>query len=580
MAAWQAWIFIGAAVAAAVWVFRRKVQPPPIVVPSLTIWRQVLDRPRPRAWWERVRRAVSLVLTAVIAGALAMAIARPAPRVGGSAAGRLLIVLDSSWSMGARTAAGGTRWQRAIAEARALAESSGRDDVALATTADGLIEGPTLDTALVETALGRLSPSGGEGTAWPRIEGVASTHFFTDGAVARVLDPAVVIHSVFEPAQNVAITAFVARPATSANAGAEVYLEVSNFAPVGQRVHVTVTRETTLLLDRSVDIGAGGALREVLPLDANGGARLGARVSAPANALAVDDSAVAWLATADPVTVAVVSDEPDAFARLLRHDPSVTATFVRPADYKPVTADVIVFDRWLPPDPPAHPALYIEPPAAAWLGRAGVEETAPRWTASSSHAVLDGVDPFTLEIGHVRSYQAAAVTPIAVSEKGTPVVSILDSPQARAVILGFGPADSNLASAPAFPVLVGNALEWLAHPASGEPRTPGPMELSSSTARVTGPNGALVPVVRSGDRALVDLREPGLYLIDAGGSKRVVGVNVGRPDIANVMRTTLTNSDPARSGGFAGRPWWMFGVMAAFVLLILEWVTWQRRVTV
>ena len=39
---------------------------------------------------------------------------------------------------------------------------------------------------------------------------------------------------------------------------------------------------------------------------------------------------------------------------------------------------------------------------------------------------------------------------------------------------------------------------------------------------------------------LADLRGPGLYLIDAGGSRRVVGVNVGRPEIANAMRSSLS----------------------------------------
>ena len=99
MAAWQAFLLMAVAVAAAVYLFRLRVRPPKIAVPSLLLWRKVLDQKRDLSWWERVRRAVSLVATALVALALALAVTRPGPRVTAASRGRLLIVLDSSWSM-------------------------------------------------------------------------------------------------------------------------------------------------------------------------------------------------------------------------------------------------------------------------------------------------------------------------------------------------------------------------------------------------------------------------------------------------------------------------------------------------
>src|SRR6185295_17943811 len=115
----------------------------------------------------------------------------PAIAASGAAAGagtRVLVVIDSSWSMLAKTSGGETRWDRAIAEARRLAASS--DQVALATTADGLVEGPTEDTVLIESALGKLTPSGSDGvfSSLPVVSGMDSVHFITDGAAARSLD--------------------------------------------------------------------------------------------------------------------------------------------------------------------------------------------------------------------------------------------------------------------------------------------------------------------------------------------------------------------------------------------------------
>ena len=114
---------------------------------------------------------VSLAATVLVALALAIAVTRPELRLAAGSQGRLLIVLDSSWSMRAQTPEGDTRWQRAVAGARALALSAG-SEVAVATTADGLVEGPTSDSALIATAFDRLEPAGGEGQAWPRVDGV------------------------------------------------------------------------------------------------------------------------------------------------------------------------------------------------------------------------------------------------------------------------------------------------------------------------------------------------------------------------------------------------------------------------
>lgn len=583
LASWQALLLIAGAGVAAAWLFFVKVRPPRVVVPSLLLWSRVLDEARTLSRWERVRRAVSLAITVLIALALAVAVTRPGPRAQASAAqGRLLVVMDSSWSMRAEMPSGGTRWQRAVSGARSLVLSSGSETIALATTADGLVEGPTSDTALILTALERLTPSGGDETRWPRVDGVAATHFFTDGATGRALDQDVVIHSVYEPAPNVGITAFGARPATSSTSTASAYLEFGNYADTAQTVRLTVTRDAAVLIDRRVELQAGEVVRESLPLGPEGGARLRAHVTAPRNALAVDDDAVAWLTMADPVSLTVVSENASALADLFKHDPNVKATFVKPSAYTPATTDVVIFDRWLPATAPARPVLAIAPPASSWLGRPGREELAPKWTQAAAHPILDGVDPYTLDITKVRAYEGPSLTVLARSERGTSLVSVVDDASTRAVVLGFSAGESNLAAAPAFPVLIGNAIEWLARPAAGETRASGPVELPTSTSRVTAPDGQAVPLVRAGDRVMAQLSAPGLYLVEAAGSRSVIGVNVGTPDVANLTRTTLSEADRRRSDvfGLGGRPWWTYAVVLALVLLLAEWWTWQRRVTV
>jgi hypothetical protein len=98
---------------------------------------------------------------------------------------------------------------------------------------------------------------------------------------------------------------------------------------------------------------------------------------------------------------------------------------------------------------------------------------------------------------------------------------------------------------------------------------------------VTAPDGGQAPLVRTGDRTIATLAKPGLYLVEAGGSRGVITVNVGGPEVSNLTRTSLPPSaTAAAAGGGGGRSWWVYGVVIAFVLALVEWITWQRRITV
>ena len=582
MAVWQALALIGVAGVAAWLLFRIKVRPPRVQVPTLLLWRKVFDKGREMTWWERVRRAVSLAATILIAVSLALAVTRPGPGTGPAAQGRTLIVLDSSWSMAARTSSGETRWQRAVRQARSLAAAAGGGDVALATTADGLVEAPTSDLALIETAIDRLAPSGGEDAAWPRMPGTDHVHFITDGATDRVLGKEVTIHSVFEAASNVAIVAFGARPAAAGAAAGEAYVQVANYSAAPKQVRLTVTRGTTVVSSNSVEMAAGEAVSQVVPLPPAGGARLIARVEASDDALAEDNEAFAWIDGADPLEVTVVSESPGPIATLAGADSTrVRVTYVKPAEYRPSRDGVVIFDRWLPGEPPGRPALAIAPPAAEWLGKRGQEEKAARWTVAASHPVVAGVDALTVDVKKVSGYDGPNLAAVAKSDGGTPLVLVADTSDRRIVVWSFALADTNLANAPGFPVLMGNTLEWLGRPSYGVLRKPGPVRLPPSTSRVVSPAGQPVPLVRTTDAVVARLPQPGLYLVDAAGSRGVVGVNVGDPQVSNVSRSSLTEAAASQvAAGGAGWPWWMWAVAIGFMLVAAEWWTWQRRVTV
>ena len=147
--------------------------------------------------------------------------------------------------------------------------------------------GPRRTLAPLDAALDRIRPAGGDPTAWPPLAGADTVHYVTDGAVPRPLPSGIQVHSVFESAPNVGMTAFDVRAAATSEQAGTAYLEIVNFADAGQNVHLIIRRGDSAILDRHVQVHAGEALRQMVPLSRGGDSRLRVHVDAPQNALAV-----------------------------------------------------------------------------------------------------------------------------------------------------------------------------------------------------------------------------------------------------------------------------------------------------
>jgi hypothetical protein len=168
-----------------------------------------------------------------------------------------------------------------------------------------------------------------------------------------------------------------------------------------------------------------------------------------------------------------------------------------------------------------------------------------------------------------------------VSEQGTPLIAVENTPARRQVVLAFSVGDSNLAATPAFPVLVGNAIDWLGRPIRNLHQHPGPIELPPDTLRVLAPTGRSVPIARFDDRVLTTLDAPGLYLAQSPDGQSVIRVTLGDMRRSNLLASTLAASpSPQTPLESPGRPWWMWAATAALALTVLEWIAWQRRITV
>jgi hypothetical protein len=113
----------------------------------------------------------------------------------------------------------------------------------------------------------------------------------------------------------------------------------------------------------------------------------------------------------------------------------------------------------------------------------------------------------------------------------------MDRPIARSQSGRFRRRISNLANAPAFPCCSATPSSGSRVHRMASCAELGPWSCPAGNRARGVADAWPVPVVKSGDRAVARLSLPGLYLVEAGGARGVIGVNVGDPDVSNLSRS-------------------------------------------
>jgi pimeloyl-ACP methyl ester carboxylesterase len=222
-----AWIVVS--LLAVVLLYQLKPSPRRLTVSSALVWRRVL-RERARTP-DRLRWWVSLLLAVAVALMLALGLTRPELGAFGGAAERVLLVLDNSATLATLTADGKTRWNHAIERAREIVRAGGPGSRYMVADAQRTIASPRFEEPDVALAtLGRLRLVTGGRPVFPDVPRVGGsgvrTVLATDG-VADLLPPAQTeTLSVFQPADNVGITAFDLRAAPGDRRRYQAFVEV------------------------------------------------------------------------------------------------------------------------------------------------------------------------------------------------------------------------------------------------------------------------------------------------------------------------------------------------------------------
>ena len=287
--------------------------------------------------------------------------------------------------------------------------------------------------------------------------------------------------------RNVGITALEVRPQPLEHGKVEAFIELQG-APVGEAPYETqleVLRGGELVLLQRVEVAPGGVERLLLPLDSSQGDRVTIKISAEGDVLSADDVVHAQLPASRPIRVAWVTGEGDPFTQLalaaIQADGQLEVFQVPPAQWPLAPGadgrppfEVVIFDAFLPEvwDERLQ-AIVIDPPRA--LGPVRVARLEHGLPLSGLRSVADG-HPLLYGVasGRVALLQtcvlesSGGLTPLWVGSAG-PVLSAGEVRGQRLLVMGFSALRSErLGYLATWPLLLGNAVLWLAQPGNEE----------------------------------------------------------------------------------------------------------------
>jgi hypothetical protein len=548
------------------WLYLQRRPPTRVVVPALALWEALLpEAERSLAPRRRALTAPPFWLALAIALTLIFALADPVPSAD-AAAHNVLIAIDRSASMAAHDVAP-SRLTATKAAARAWIEAlPPSDNVALVAVDRGSVAltSFTPERARVLRALDAIAQSGEPGDLLPAsalaidlLSPLPSPQLvlFSDGNLEHVAQArrALATHpeiqlrhvSIGHSTRNVAITRFALRRYPLDPTHQESLLALHNFGARREPLTLRVVAAGGLLYEESLTLEPLESLTRTLADLPSGGARLTAELTLASgpDALASDDRASVALPARPRTRVLAVSRDDRYLDAALLLDDSLDVSVLDPAAFVGAAGfDVVIFDGVLPKAPVDVAALYLGPlgEGALPLARAALVERPFFERIDKQHPLLR-----ELALGDVNVARAVTLKlepgDLAIAESslqhGLRVPLIVEGARAGVpfLALAFDLRESDLPLRAAFPLLVLRALDRLASRGG----------LSAGVSIAQGPHtfaGAIAP----------------------------------RADVFG--RTPAGAPLPAVEAHHA-TPWWRVLIVLALGLLLLEWLTFQRRWT-
>lgn len=419
--------------------------------------------------------------------------------------------------------------------------------------------------------------------------------------------------------RNVGIVAFNVRRYFQNKLSYEVLVEIQNFGVETENVQFTLFAGNDAVDVKTLEIKGGDKIRKIYP-DLGGGEdrelrgkiTMLPRTDPDTNAVisgpddfALDDQAFALLPERRKQKILLVSHDNLYLEGALLTDANMQVDKVTPEEYPTELAngevrkyDVVVYDGYTPDEaPPVPAAMYFGPsgdkspvPIRGDVKRPFITDV------EQNHPVTRWVTLADVNIDHSAVFSPQNGDTVLASSIRDPLVVAGKRTGRKFIAYGFGLDGTDLMLRVAFPVLIVNTLDWFAGDDAELITTYRtghawsiPVDADENVREAsfwdpTATGAAKAPIIDG--RATYYGRHVGVYKVTSGDNQLYVAANLADPLESNVSPQTelvLGGKKLAEPPAFkptVSRQVWIWLVLAALVLSSIEWLTYNRRITV
>jgi Ca-activated chloride channel homolog len=597
-------------------------------VSSIYLWRRMVRDVEANAPWQRLRRNLLLLLQLLFLAALTLALARPFSWTQGSGSQSTILIVDVSASMAA-TDVSPNRLEVAVGQARRLINDLPDDArvtvIAASNTAQVLVSS-SQDRRQAYQALDRLQIAYGGSNLedalelasaiaarQPGTEIVVLSDGKTDLPERLAIQGQLRYLPIGTEENNQAIGLLTVELAPKGDS-LVAFAQVTNYAensdePALRRISFYADGQLIQAFDLEIPAADQQVvLVEGIPPETQ---VVEARLTGE-DLLAIDDQAAVVYRPAEPVQVLLVSEGNRFLETGLNLLPGMELTSISPKDWEAsagaLTTDqnvprLTIFDVHVPltRTMPAESILFIGPLRSTdWFTVTGTVPGPIMEPVEADDPLLSGLTTLDtiriLDATRLANLDWARTTII-----GTPVENsgeepspllVYGEPQGqRVAVLGFDLRRSDLPLQVAFPILLSNLINWLAPPSINLPAMTSPgqslsftLPQNESAVSLRLPDQTILPLENQNNRWIIpQVNLPGVYQVFWGeGQQALFAVNLFSPQESNIKpadQLPILGQDPnltSENQQFGRREWWRPLVWLALLIVVLEWLVYNR----
>lgn len=443
-----------------------------------------------------------------------------------------------------------------------------------------------------------------------------------------------------EDNDNVGITQFRVRKSIVNVFDYETLLTVVNASDEEKKCSVELYFNDGLFDVRPYTLAPGEIKSEIFSNFAFEGGELKA-VLDTTDALSSDNVAFATLPKREQISVLLVTEANPFLEKVLSVDEKLNLTVLNPTEYEtsPKSAQVVIFDRFSPANIGDGNYMFIYPPKLEETAEGDGQDSAFTWDIGEAldtpiitdwertHPILQHVHLENVLIGEAYQITPPATAQILARSFESPVLFIDVSKNRKVFFVAVNILQSDLPLRIAFPVIIANTIQWFQHsdgiqeyhlqtgevlrykidtelPTDTETEQVNetPNGNTQPTMTVTGPEDKSWDIPIENDEILFEhTQHAGFYKVGLPNEsndndteeqnteeaetmepKQLWAVNIAsEPEthigITDGIEDMLTDSELLVGSSFFRYPPWIYLVLFAVILTVVEWFLYQRR---